>query len=304
MNLIPVIGGVALASAGPAFAIAQPAAPSPKLFPDSQLVVRDRISVEVVGKGPDLMFIPGLASSRATWKASAARLRGRYRLHLVQVAGFAGEPARGNAAGPVLVPAAEAIAAYLKDAHLAPATLVGHSLGGTMILWLAENRPEVVRRALIVDSLPFFATVMMGPTITPAAAKPIAEGIRNGPPAPETRMKAMIAGMVTSEADRAMVGDWSRASDAGVVKNALADDLELDLRPGLSQIRAPITLLYPDYAAVGVPPGATDASYGAAYKPLPGVRIKRVDKSLHFIMLDQPAAFAADLDAFLAEAPR
>ena len=75
-----------------------------RLFADSKLVVRDRFSDEIVGKGPDLVFIPGLSSSRATWKATAERLRGRRRLHLIQIAGFSGEPARANATGDDLIP--------------------------------------------------------------------------------------------------------------------------------------------------------------------------------------------------------
>jgi hypothetical protein len=34
-------------------------------------VVRDRFSDEIVGQGPDLVLVPGLASSRGTWKATA-----------------------------------------------------------------------------------------------------------------------------------------------------------------------------------------------------------------------------------------
>jgi hypothetical protein len=56
-------------------ALAQQGDPN-RLFADSRIVVRDRFSDEVVGKGPDVVFIPGLASSRATWKATAERLRG------------------------------------------------------------------------------------------------------------------------------------------------------------------------------------------------------------------------------------
>ena len=82
-------------------AVTAVAAPSLKLFSDSRLVRGDRISVEVVGQGPDVVLIPGLASSRETYRRTAERLRGRYRLHLVQVAGFAGEPAAANASGPV-----------------------------------------------------------------------------------------------------------------------------------------------------------------------------------------------------------
>src|SRR5438270_12283511 len=105
------LAALAAVSLGAA-AHAQAADPN-RLFPGSRVVVRDRFSDEIVGKGKDLVFIPGLASSRATWKATAERLRGKYRLHLIQIAGFAGEPSRANATGEVLIPTAEAIDAYL-----------------------------------------------------------------------------------------------------------------------------------------------------------------------------------------------
>lgn len=284
---------------------AQPAAASAaetanRVFADSQIVVRDRISIEVVGKGPDLIFIPGLASSRETWRATAERLRGRYRLHFIQVAGFAGESARANAAGPVLIPTAEAIDAYIVGQKLSPAVVIGHSMGGTIALWLAEHHPADLKKVLIVDAVPFFAQVMMGPAMSLEQVRPIAERLRVAAPQPPEAMTSMIASMVTSPADRARVAAWGKASDRAVVQNALADDLELDLRPGLANIQTPITVLYPDYAALGVPAGATDASYGAAFAALPNKSLKRVDRSLHFIMFDQPDAFAADLDAFLA----
>ena len=49
-----------MAVAGPAAAQTDPN----RLFADSKLVLRDRFSVEVAGNGPDVVFIPGLASSR------------------------------------------------------------------------------------------------------------------------------------------------------------------------------------------------------------------------------------------------
>ncbi len=51
-----------------------------------------------VGK-PDVVLIPGLSSSRAVWDAEAKLLAPNYRLHLVQVDGFAGAPAGANASG-------------------------------------------------------------------------------------------------------------------------------------------------------------------------------------------------------------
>ena len=267
-----------------------------------ETIVRDRFSDEIVGQGPDLVFIPGLASSRDTWKATAERLKDRYRLHLIQVAGFAGEPARANAQGPVLVPTAEAIDAYLVEQHLTPATVIGHSLGGTMILYLAEHHAGDLKKAMIVDSLPFYATLMLGPNATVETVQPIADGIRSGKSKMTDAQRAqMLAVMATAPADRDMIGGWSKASDASAVANAMADDMMLDLRTGLAAITTPITLVYPDYVSIGRPKGGADTVYHAAYAPAKTFTFVRADNSVHFIMLDQPAQFNAALDAFLAQ---
>jgi pimeloyl-ACP methyl ester carboxylesterase len=107
------------AGAAVALFVAQPVAaaalatPSPaRLYSDSKLISTDRVSVEIVGTGPDVVLIPGLASSRETWRRTVDRLRAHYRLHLVQIDGFAGEAAQANASGPVFDPVAEAISAY------------------------------------------------------------------------------------------------------------------------------------------------------------------------------------------------
>ena len=269
-----------------------------RLYADSTIVSKDRFSDEIVGSGPDLIFIPGLASSRATWKATADRLKGKYRLHLLQVAGFAGEPVRGNASGEVLVPTAEAIDAYLVEQHLTPATLIGHSLGGTMALYLAERHGDHLKKILLVDALPLFAMVMAGPSASVEAVKPIADRFRattTAAPNPER----MIVNLVTAPADVAMVVAWSVASDPGVVNRAVADDLTLDLRPGLPGIAVPVTVLYPDAVRPGAAPGSTDRLYQDAYAPVHNRTTVGIDNSRHFIMLDQPAQFDAALDAFL-----
>src|SRR5437868_4763005 len=54
--------------------------------------VPDRIIVTVRGKGTDVVLIPGLASSSAEWDATAKHLEDRHRLHVIQIAGFAGSP--------------------------------------------------------------------------------------------------------------------------------------------------------------------------------------------------------------------
>jgi pimeloyl-ACP methyl ester carboxylesterase len=286
--------------------MAQGADPN-RLFPESKLVVRDRFSDEIVGKGPDLVFIPGLSSSRATWKATAERLRGRYRVHLIQVAGFAGEPARANAEGEVLVPTAEALDAYLVEQKLTPATVIGHSLGGTMTLYLAEHHPDHLRKAMMVDALPFLGVVQgrPNPAATVDSVRPMAVQMREmmvkGGPGYEAGVTAAVKGMVTGAADTDMVIAWGKASDPSVVGRAMYDDMQLDLRPGLPALRTPMTLVYPDNVPNGAPPGVMEKFYPVLYAGASTVKLKVVGPSKHFVMLDQPQAFAEALDAFLAQ---
>jgi pimeloyl-ACP methyl ester carboxylesterase len=275
---------------------------APSLAHADNIVVRDRFSDEIVGTGPDLVFIPGLASSRDTWKATAERLKDRYRLHLIQVAGFAGEPARANAGGEVVTATAEAIDAYLVEQHLTPAAVIGHSLGGTMTLYLAERHPEHLKKAMLVDTLPFFGTLMGGPNATAESMRAAADQVRaRKDKMTPAQYDQMMRNMASAPADLATIKAWGAASDTTVVADALADDMTLDLRPGLAKIATPTVLLHPDYTALGTPPGMMAQVYKGAYATAPSVKVVEIAPSLHFIMLDQPAKFDAALDAFLAD---
>jgi pimeloyl-[acyl-carrier protein] methyl ester esterase len=301
LSAVLVIAGPAAAQAP---ASGAPADPN-RLFADSRLVVRDRFSDEIVGKGPDLVFIPGLASSRITWKATAERLRAHYRLHLIQIAGFAGEPARGNATGDVLIPTAEAIDAYLVEQKLNPATVIGHSLGGTTTLYLAEKHGDHLKKALMVDALPFFGG-MQDPKATADSVRPMAAKQRDAMAAAQGKMTAeqlapQMAYMSKDKATQLMVAQWGVISDRTVVGRAMYDDLTLDLRPDLGKIKTPMVLVYPDNVPLGTPAGMMEKIYPALYAAAPSVKPVLVANSQHFVMLDQPQAFDAALDAFLAQ---
>lgn len=269
-----------------------------RLYPDSVTVIQERFSDEIVGSGPDLVLIPGLNSSRAVFKATAEQLKSRYRLHVIEVAGFAGEPARANASGPVLKPTAEAIDAYLVAQHLTPATLIGHSMGGTMALYLAEQHPDHYKKVMLVDALPFYGIMLGGPQATAEALQPMADAIRKAPAAMGMN-EQMIAMMATAPADRATIAAWGKDSDPTVSKNAMADDIVLDLRPDMAKITAAMTLIYPDYQPLGR--SGVDVLYTSQYAPLKALKLVPVANSVHFVMFDQPAAFAAAVDDFLKD---
>jgi len=264
--------------------------------------VSDRITVTVRGHGPDVVLIPGLASSGAVWDATATRLEGHYRLHIVQVAGFAGSPPRANAQGPVLQPTVDAIDAYIKTNQLKAPMVIGHSIGGFMGLILADQHPEDVSRLMIVDSLPFFS-VLMGANDA-AGAAPFAAGMRDSLlnetqdayAASETNA---LLSLVKSPAGRKAATAWAVASDKSVVARALYETMTTDLRSKLHEIKTPVTMLYPWDPLSGMPQSVFDGLYRDNFAALPNKTIVRIDGSFHFIMLDQPEAFAVQVDAFL-----
>ncbi|WP_260580521.1 alpha/beta fold hydrolase [Sphingopyxis sp. PET50] len=110
----------------------------------------ERITILVEGEGPDVVLIPGLSSPRAVWDTTAERLKGRYRLHRVQIRGF-GDDAGANAEGPVLEPMMREVAGYIDecitDAGRPAPAIIGHSMGGLTGLMIAARAPGEVGRA-------------------------------------------------------------------------------------------------------------------------------------------------------------
>ncbi|WP_443750406.1 alpha/beta fold hydrolase [Asticcacaulis solisilvae] len=267
-------------------------------FPDAQ---NARFSVTVTGTGPDIILIPGLASSSAVWDGTVAKLKDHYRLHVLNLSGFAGEPAGANAQGDILPAEVEAIHAYIAANHLKSPVVVGHSLGGLLSLMLAKAHPDDARKIVIADALPFVG-VLFSPTATVDAVKPQAAAMRDGMQAmPADAFKgqqtAMTQRFVSSEADRARVLDWSMTSDRHVMAEAFYEDIVTDLRADLPAIKTPAVLIYP--AAPGVQASMFDQMYRAAYAAKPAIDFVRIDNSLHFEMLDQPDAFNTALEAAL-----
>lgn len=261
-----------------------------------------RFTVTVEGRGPDVILIPGLGSSRDTYAAEAEHLRGGHRLHLVQINGFAGQPAGANAQGEIIAPFVEELDQYIKAQRLDHPAVIGHSMGGLAGLMLARRHPEDVSRLMVVDALPFFS-VLFNPAATVEAVTPQAAAMRDQIIAmPDANFAAMqqggVARLVLSPAQRPTIAGWTIASDRGVFARAMYEDMTTDMRGEIAQIQTPITVLYAYDTTMG-PQAAIDGVWRNAYAAAPHATLARVDGSYHFIMLDQPAAFDTAVQTFL-----
>lgn len=263
----------------------------------------ERFSVEVRGSGPDVILVPGLASSARVWDATVDRLDDTHRVHVVQVAGFAGTPAGANAEGLVVAPLAEELNRYITERRLRRPAVIGHSMGGETALMLAARHRQAVGRVMAVDALPFFS-LLFGPQTTADSARPAADGARTAMLAMTAEQYAAaqpagLARLVKDPAARVRHAAASAASDRSVVARAMHDIMTTDLRPELARNTVPITVLYAYDAGTGAPVEVFDRLWTGAYAGLPNVRLQRIDGAYHFIMDDQPERFAEAVDAFL-----
>jgi pimeloyl-ACP methyl ester carboxylesterase len=75
------------------------------------------------------------------------------------------------------------------------------------------------------------------------------------------------------------------------------EDLTTDLRPDMGSIATPITLVMPYSAAM--PKERAEPFYRGEYRKTPNLTVVPVADSGHFVMLDQPKAFAEAVQQFV-----
>jgi pimeloyl-ACP methyl ester carboxylesterase len=101
---------------------------------------------ERTGSGPPLVLIAGLASDSASWAPVVAPLSERFSLFMPDNRGV-GRTRPSDAPVSVAAIAAD-IGELIVALDLAPAHLLGHSLGGAIACRLAADRPDLVSRVV------------------------------------------------------------------------------------------------------------------------------------------------------------
>ena len=117
-------------------------------LPDGELQVRERGP----GGGSPIVLIHCFSCAMDWWDGMLPMLERRHRVIEVDLLGHGGSEKPGSGYTPQNQ--ALAVSQALERLHVADAEVVGHSLGGAVTVALAQERPRLVGRAVIVDMPP------------------------------------------------------------------------------------------------------------------------------------------------------
>jgi pimeloyl-ACP methyl ester carboxylesterase len=301
----PLLFALALAACAPSFAADPPAQPNrfAATIVPAERFESGAVLVERHGQhGRPVILIPGLASGAWAWQDMVRELSGEHVLYVVTLPGFDGRPAVPNG----LEAARKGLLELIASRKLEKPVLVGHSLGGTLALAIAEQNPGLVGGVVSIEGLPVFP----GTEDTPAQQRlPMAEGMRAGAAkvsaeafAKQQQQYMRTQGVLDMpKADE--LARLSARSDPAAVAQYMADVLALDLRSGLPRIGAPVLVLAPYFDPDASQDDLTEPAKVAYYTSLmagtPKVEVVAVSPARHFAMFDQPRKVADIIRRYL-----
>jgi pimeloyl-ACP methyl ester carboxylesterase len=280
--------------------------PAERFEIDGVLVERHGGGSNSASRGRPLILIPGLASGGWVWEETVRAFSGKHPVYVLTLPGFDGRPAAG--ATPFAT-AQAAVAKLIAQRHLDKPVIVGHSLGATMALALAEEKPAAIGGVVAIDGLPVFPGTEAMPQ---AQREAMADGMK-------ARMAAANAQAFAAQQQGYMravgVVDMGKAddlakltgrSDPASVAQYMADDLKLDLRPGLKNITAPVLLIAPWFDLDNTVQGQTITEdikrdyYRGLMAGTPKLEVATIAPARHFAMIDQPQQVNDAIRKFVA----
>jgi len=101
-----------------------------------------------LGRGPTVVFVPGLGSSRTDWLPTARKLLGRYRIVLVDLPGHGESPLPDPFSFAI---AGEALDAVFAKQNPESTIVVAHQMGGRPVLAALAAHPGRVKGVVLID---------------------------------------------------------------------------------------------------------------------------------------------------------
>ena len=251
-----------------------------------------------------VIFIPGLTCGPWEWAGEITQLAPAYTIYALTLPGFDGHPAIKE---PLFQTVSVDFWTMLKAHDIQKPILIGHSLGGTLGILLAEQHSEKLSGVIAVDGLPIFsgfekltveqraqAGARMSAAIASATTPQQFELIERNYSLPY---------LLTSPADIAAVAPLTAKSDPQAVAAWASEDVTMDLRPQLASISVPLLEIAPFDALLNGKtfpvPDAKRKYYESLLAGDATAKVQVIEPSRHFVMYDQPQKLHSAIAAFL-----
>jgi esterase len=119
-----------------------------------------------------LIILHGFFASSRNWKFIAEKLGAAHRVFVVDLRNHGASPHHPVMDYPAM---AEDVRLFMARRGLAKASLLGHSMGGKVAMWLALNDPDAVNKLIIADIAPTSYSHNFETTISALQRLPLAE---------------------------------------------------------------------------------------------------------------------------------
>lgn len=253
------------------------------------------LKVEVVGEGKPILLFPGFTCTGEVWEDVVKELSKNNECHVFTFAGF-GEISPIEK--PWLPKIKEEIIKYIENHKLTKPTLIGHSLGGALALWMASES-DAYANIIVIDALPSTGALMMPNFKSEYIVydNPYNTQLLTMDDISFAAMaEQMASGMTLNDSKRDQIKNWMIQADRATYVYGYTDLLKLDLRDSIAFIKAPVTIL-----SATEPYGLeiVKQTFQNQYRNLKDYTIKFADKSAHFIMFDQPEWLLNEIKAAL-----
>jgi pimeloyl-ACP methyl ester carboxylesterase len=244
-----------------------------------------RFQVEGAGE-PALVLVHGWAFDRHVWDGQVPALSARHRVVTLDLAGH-GESG-GSRAAWTMAAFGEDVKAVVECVEAKEVVLVGHSMGGPVVLEAARRMPERVKGIVLVDTL-----LDVEARTPPAEVEAFAGQLLADYPTVVTQMaNENLFAPATPAAVRERILRHATSMPAPVSVALLRQSWSYDPVPALGEIRAPIRAVSADKFPTNLE---------ANRRHMPGYEAAIVPGSGHYPMLEDPARFGAALDRALAQ---
>ncbi|QTP55064.1 alpha/beta fold hydrolase [Billgrantia sulfidoxydans] len=248
------------------------------------------------GEGTPLVVVHGLLGSADNWRSHVRQWQARRRVVAVDLRNHGRSP---HAEGMSYREMAADVLALMDRLRIDKAHLLGHSMGGKVVISLARQVPERVASLIVAD---------IAPQAYGHDHDAVFAGLRHlerGKPENRREADALLAEHVAERATRLFLATNLERGEHGGLK----------LRVGLDQIEAGYRDIMQAPAGEGAFEGPTlvlrggkshyvpDTALANLREVLPNSRLVTLEEAGHWLHAEQPEAFQSAVEEFLDSLP-